>query len=115
MQSPDSTGVAGRDPFVGDVTELVEANLLRMETGAEDGEPRYLMLETIRDYGIEQLEASDEDVIVRDTHAAWCLGIAEDAAPYWYTGSQGRWAARLDAEHDNLRAALAWLALRTIP
>ena len=105
----NSTGVAGRDPFVG-ISALVEANLLRMETGAEDGEPRYLMLETIRDYGIEQLSASDEDVIVRAAHAAWCLRIAEQAAPYWYTGEQGRWAARLDAEHDNLRAALAWLA-----
>ena len=72
--------------------------------------PRYAMLETIRDFGLEQLATSGEEAVVRDAHAAWCLGLAEQAAPFWYTGAQGRWAARLDADHDNLRAALAWLA-----
>ena len=72
--------------------------------------PATSMLETIREYGLEQLAASGEEAKIRDAHAAWCLGLAEQAAPFWYTGEQGRWAARLEADHDNLRAALAWLA-----
>ena len=104
-----ATGDAERDPFAG-IAALVEANLLRLDTGGDDDEPRYAMLETIREYGLEQLAASGEEAAVRDAHAAWCLELAEQAAPFWHTGAQGRWAARLDADHDNLRAALAWLA-----
>ena len=80
-----ATGDAGRDPFAG-ITALVEANLLRLETGVDDEEPRYAMLETIRDFGLEQLAMSGEEAVVRDAHAAWCLGLAEQAAP---TGSRG--------------------------
>ena len=67
-----ATGDAGRDLFAG-IAALVEANLLRLETGADDEEPRYAMLETIRDFGLEQLATSGEETVVRDAHAAWCL------------------------------------------
>jgi predicted ATPase/DNA-binding CsgD family transcriptional regulator len=105
----DATSDAGRDPLAG-ISALVEANLLRLDSGDNDEEPRYAMLETIRDYGLEQLAASGDEALVRGAHAAWYLDLAEQAAPFWYTGEQGWWAARLDAEHDNLRAALVWLA-----
>jgi non-specific serine/threonine protein kinase len=103
-----ATGDAGIDPFTG-IVALVEANLLRRDSGGNEGEPRYTMLETIRDYGFEQLAASGEESIVRDAHAAWCLGLAEQAEQFWFTEGQGRFAARLDVEHDNLRAVLTWL------
>ncbi len=105
----NATGDAEFDPFPG-ITALVEANLLRLVTGIDDAEPRYAMLETIRDYGLKELATSGEETMVRDAHAAWCLRLAEQAAPFWYTGEQGSWAVRLDADYDNLRVALMWLA-----
>jgi non-specific serine/threonine protein kinase len=104
-----ATGDDRLDVFAG-ITTLVEANLLLLDMGVDDEEPRYAMLETIRDDGLEQLLASGEEAKIRAAHAAWCLGLAEEAAPFWHTGKQGRWAARLDIDYDNLRAALAWLA-----
>ena len=68
------------------------------------------MLETIRDYAGEQLAASGEEAPYRDAHADWCLSLAERAVPFWFTPAQAAWGERLDAEHDNLRAALARLA-----
>ncbi len=104
-----ATEKAGRDPFA-EITALVEANLLRRDSGVDDEEPRYRMLETVRDFGLEQLAATGEETIVRDAHASWCIHLAEAAVPYSFTGKQGRWVERLDADHDNLRAVLAWLA-----
>jgi predicted ATPase/DNA-binding CsgD family transcriptional regulator len=103
-----AVGGAERDCFAG-IAALVEANLLRLDTGVDDQEPRYAMLETIRDYGLEQLAASGAETVARDAQAAWCLRLAEQAEQFWFTGAQGRFAARLDVEHDNLRAALTWM------
>ncbi len=66
---------------------------------------RYWMLETIREYAVEQLEASGEADELRRRHAEWFLDLAEEAEPYLREGSQ-EWIARLDAEHDNMRSAL---------
>ena len=74
------------------------------------GEPRYAMLETVREFGLEQLAASGEDGAVRARHAAWCLALAEGGEPHPWSGpAQGRWLDRLEGELANLRAALAWL------
>ena len=86
---------------------LVDTSLLRREEGA-DGEPRLVMLETIREYALEQLEASDEAEQVRRRHAAHFLALAETAAPHLEGRERGTWLDRLDLEHDNLRAALGW-------
>ncbi len=106
----EATGDVGLDPFAG-IAALVEASLLRLEKEVNADETRYSMLETVRDYAIEQLATSGEEAAVRGAHAAWYAGLAERAAPFWHSKEQVRWAAQLDAEHDNLRAALAWLAL----
>jgi non-specific serine/threonine protein kinase len=68
------------------------------------------MLETIRAYALERLTAGDEEAAVRTRHAAWCLDLAER---FW-TALGGevedpRWLPRVEVEHDNVRAALAWL------
>lgn len=73
------------------------------------GEPRFAMLETVREYAIEQLELSGEAPSVRDRHSRWALTFALTAEPHLYGTNQAIWLARLELEHDNMRAALAWL------
>ena len=91
-----------------DVAALVAKSLIRATDGV-GADPRYGMLETIREYGLEQLAAVDEEAM-RDRHAAWCLALAEQAEPTLFLRSDhGLWLNRLRLEHDNMRAVLAWL------
>jgi tetratricopeptide (TPR) repeat protein len=90
------------------VASLVDKSLLqRLDTG--EGDPRFGMLATIREYGLEQLTARAEVEAVRTTHAAYFLAFAEKAEPALIGPEQGTWLARVESEHDNLRLALAWL------
>ncbi len=85
-------------------------SLLRQDSGP-DGEPRYAMLDTVREYGLERLAASGEDAAVRARHAAWFVALAEKADKAIWGGREHRlWLDRLEADFDNLRAALTWLA-----
>ena len=90
------------------IAALVEASLLRSETGP-DGTTRYRMLETIREFAEEQLAASGEAEAVRKRHAVYFMAFAEryELAELLPDGDQV--LALLEAEHANLRAALAWL------
>ena len=92
-------------PVLDGLTSLVASNLLRM---AGSGGPRVSMLETIREYGGEQLAALDEAGPTRQRHAGWYLALADEAAPALAGPEAASWLARLDDEHDNLRAALGW-------
>ena len=89
------------------VTGLVDKSLLGQETQA-DGEPRLLMLETLREYALERLEASGEAEAVRRQHATFFLQLAEEAEPKIRSAEQARWRKRLEVEQDNLRAALSF-------
>ena len=89
------------------VASLVAKNLLRRDDTLE-GEPRFTMLETIREYGLEQLQAAGEADPVRRRHAAYFLALAEEAAPELHGRDQLGWLRRLDAAHADLRAILAW-------
>ncbi|MGH2532324.1 MAG: tetratricopeptide repeat protein [Thermomicrobiales bacterium] len=89
------------------IETLVDASLLRPEDQA-DGEVRLAMLETVREYARERLAASGEENLTRRRHAAYFLALAEEAAPGLQGLQQRAWLARLEADHDNLRAALAW-------
>lgn len=84
---------------------LVEQNLLRRILGVEN-EPRYEMLETIREYALERLEACGEAEAARRAASEYYLGLAERAE--LEDGGQASWLRRLAAEHDNFRAALGW-------
>ena len=100
----------GPQPSVLDlITSLVDKSLLRREEGP-DGAPRFGMLETIREYALEQLAGSVEAETTRAAHAAWCLAFAERAEPEMTGSAQVRWLDRQDAEMANMRAALAWLS-----
>ena len=89
------------------VAALVDKSLLRQETQA-DGQPRLLMLETIREYALERLKASGEAEAVRRQHAIFFLQFSEEAEPKIRGAEHFLWRTRLEVEHDNLRAALRW-------
>jgi predicted ATPase/class 3 adenylate cyclase len=90
------------------IASLVEKNLLRPDARGGD-ELGIGMLETIREYGLEQLEAHDEGPTVRDRHLDYYLGLVEEADPALLGPQQVAWCRRLDAERENIRAALEWV------
>jgi len=73
-----------------------------------DGESRYGLLETVRQYAAGHLAASAELAALDAAHAADVLALAERAEPGLRGPEQRRWLDRLEAEHDNVRAALTW-------
>jgi predicted ATPase len=90
------------------MSSLVDKSLLQ-RVGAKEGESRFVMLETLREYGLERLAESGEEEATRRAHAAYFLVLAEESKlpltrPEWTD-----WLTLCDAEHDNLRAALDWL------
>jgi non-specific serine/threonine protein kinase len=89
------------------LTRLVEKSLVTTEA-LEDGGVRHRLLETLRQYGRARLETSGEPTPARRRHAAYYLALAERAEPELTGPDQLRWLDRLEREHDNLRAALAW-------
>jgi predicted ATPase/class 3 adenylate cyclase len=95
------------EPLQG-LSGLVDQSLVdeRPGHGAEDDAPRYGMLETIREFAREQLTASGEVDAVERAFEAFLFRLAEEAQEGLRGAQQERWLARLDAEHDNLRAAL---------
>ena len=92
------------------IASLVDKSLLqRLEQAGEGSEePRLLMLETIREYGLEALTASGEEEVARQAHADYFLLLAEEAEPALKGPLLVVWLERLEREHDNLRAALHW-------
>jgi non-specific serine/threonine protein kinase len=82
--------------------------VLLEEAGAEAERGRYRLLEMVRQYGWERVTAGGEVAALRDRHLAWCVALAEEAAPGLKGPEQVVWLGRLEIEHDNLRAALRW-------
>ena len=89
------------------VASLVDKSLLHPTRPGGD-EPRFAMLETVREFALERLEASAEHDAVRRAHAAYFRAFAEQANPELFRPAQASWLDRLSTEGDNLRAALAW-------
>ena len=89
------------------VASLLDKSLLQhMEQ--RQGEKRLMMLETLREYGLEALAESGELENVRQAHASYYLGLVEQAEPEWEDPKQVVWSERLEQEHDNVRAAMGW-------
>jgi predicted ATPase len=89
------------------VASLFDKSLLQ-QTEYEDDEPRLVMLETIREYGLEALEASGEIEAAQQAHAAYYLALVEQAEPELAGPQQAVWLGHLEREYDNLRAAMQW-------
>jgi predicted ATPase/DNA-binding SARP family transcriptional activator len=85
---------------------LVDKSLLQLVDSAE---PRYRMLETIREYGVERLAERGELEWIRRNHARYFAGLAHEAEPHLRTREQLTWLNRLTAERDNLLASLRYL------
>ncbi|MGH2534548.1 MAG: AfsR/SARP family transcriptional regulator, partial [Thermomicrobiales bacterium] len=88
------------------IASLVDKSLVQRLDG--EGEARFGLLETIREYGLEQLAATGELETTEHAHAAAYLALAERAEPKLVGPEQAAWLDRLEVEHDNLRAALRW-------
>jgi predicted ATPase/serine/threonine protein kinase len=87
------------------IASMVDKSLVQQIDQAT-GELRFVMLETIREYGLERLAASGEETLTRRAHAAYCLVLAEEEP----TGKSGEeWLQQFGLEHGNFRAALEWL------
>jgi predicted ATPase len=89
------------------VTALLDQSLVRRMD--EHREPRFTMLETIREFAAEQLKASGEEEVHRDRHAGYFLRLAEAVEPHIEGPQQAIWLDQLEVAHPNLRAALSWL------
>ncbi|MGH2559272.1 MAG: ATP-binding protein, partial [Thermomicrobiales bacterium] len=90
------------------LTALVDHSLVQRSDRDED-EPRYRFLETIRMFALEQLAAAGEEAETRARHAAWCLELAETAAPALHEPPPARWLDQLATAEANLHAAQDWM------
>ncbi len=88
------------------LSHLVDKSLVAVVDG--DGEARYRLLETIRQYAQNKLQECGEAASVRQTHRDWYLEFAERAESKVLGAEQAQWFDRFEVERDNLRAALAW-------
>jgi predicted ATPase len=87
---------------------LVEQSLVLAEPGKGDEGLRYRMLEPVRQYARERLGEGSEEYETGRRHAAYYLSLAERARPKLQGREEGEWLDRLEAENDNLRAAIGW-------
>ncbi|MBV9281145.1 MAG: tetratricopeptide repeat protein [Chloroflexi bacterium] len=89
------------------VASLIDKSLVA-RTATDVGEPRFEMLETIREYGLERLQEAGEAEAARCAHAGYYRALAAEGERQLRGGDEGVWLRRLEREHDNLRAALRW-------
>jgi predicted ATPase len=103
----NAAGDLGADPLDG-IASLADKSLLQQSEPA-DGEARFRMLETIREYALERLADSGEEAETRRAHAAYCLVLAEEGGGKVVGMERREWLNRFNLEQDNFRAALDWL------
>jgi predicted ATPase len=88
---------------------MVDKSLVR-QVESDTGESRFVMLETIREYGLEKLAANvEEEKLIRQAHAAYNLVLAEEGVAENSEAESAEWRKRLNLECDNIRGALNWL------
>lgn len=101
---------SGKEPidFLDLVTSLVDKNLLAPKEHFDGAGMRFRMLEVVREYALESLKSSGEIEATRRAHAEYFLALGEEAEPHLQAVQSVDWLNRLEAEQDNLRAALSW-------
>jgi predicted ATPase/DNA-binding CsgD family transcriptional regulator len=87
---------------------LADRSLIMVDERGDQAEPRYRMLETVREFAAERLAEAGEVDLIRSRHRDHYLSLAESTTPLLLGPEEGRWWARLTREMDNMRAALAW-------
>jgi predicted ATPase/serine/threonine protein kinase len=95
-----------------DVLEAMESlfdKSLVQQIERMEGEPRFVLLDTIREYGLERLAASGEEGATKRAHAAYCLVLGEEFASRAADPALTEWVSLFEVDHDNFRAALEWL------
>jgi predicted ATPase len=90
------------------IASLNEKSLVRAMPSTDSHIPRFTMLETIREFGLEELAHRGELESARGAHAAYFLAYAESISPRLDQADQGHWLDILEADHDNVRQALDW-------
>lgn len=103
----DSKQDLGLDILEG-MASLVDKSLVQRIERAEE-ESRFVLLDTIREFGLERLSASGEDWATKRAHAAYCLVLAEEYAALAVDPARTEWVNLFELENDNFRAALEWL------
>src|SRR5947209_10773759 len=98
------------DDVGGDVVDMLDqlADQSLVRRLPDFSEPRFLMLQTIREFAAEQLEQSDEAAAIKDRHVQAFIALAQQAQPHVFGSRRKEWLDRLEMEDDNLRAALDW-------
>ena len=104
---PAAAAVCGDVADVDTLGSLVDSSLVRPE--ALDDEPRFRLLETIREYALDRLAETGDWAAVHDRHAAYFMTLAQPAEAELHGAGQLAWLNRLELGHDNLNAALSWL------
>jgi len=116
LQAAEAICMAGSErprAVVDGITSLLDQSMLQQIAGI-DAEPRYQMLETIREYASAKLAQSGDAAMTRDRHLQFFLTLAEAAEPHLEDAEQSGWLVCLEREHDNLRSALRWALERDI-
>ena len=104
---PAATAVCGEAAQMDTLSSLVDSSLVRPE--AHDDEPRFGMLETIREYALDRLRETGDWVGTHDRHAAYFMALARPGRDELHGAGQLAWLNRLELRRDNLNAALSWL------
>jgi len=103
--APDESGEQVTEILVA----LVDKSMAQRQ-GQDESDTRYWLLQTLSEYGVEQLAEAGELENTRAAHAAYYLSWAERIVPYLFGAEQIRWLDRLDQDYENVRAALEWLS-----
>src|SRR6266704_846962 len=113
LEAAEALGKSNREvqddlPILDGIASLIDKSLVR-RIKREEEEPRFSMLVTVREYGLECLRESGEEERIRGAHAEYYLALVEEAEPHLRGVQQLLWLRRLDREQLNMRVALSWL------
>ena len=107
LEAAEAISAPDRRDVLADLATLADQSLVQQMPGP-NGEPRFGMLETVREFARERLGASGDQASVQEQHAAFFLALAEAAEPYLRGPDQFAWLDRLEQEHPNFREAMGW-------